>query len=209
MKSSPGKKLFAFDSLQSGQVPGLIAGVDEVGMGPLAGPVVAAAVIFNPSIQPFPVNDSKKLTPLERQKLFHKILEYASVGIGIVEPSLIDEINIYQAGRLAMRKAVLSLPRTPDFLLVDGRVTIDLPLPQKSIIKGDTQSASIAAASIIAKVYRDSLMELVDEQYPEYDFKGHKGYGTPSHLKRIREHGPCPIHRRSFMPVREALQNLL
>ncbi|MBI3307055.1 MAG: ribonuclease HII [Candidatus Omnitrophica bacterium] len=195
-------RLIRFDQAEQNPAEGLLAGVDEVGIGPLAGPVVAAAVIFiqpiakNPAF--YPLNDSKQVPPPVREKLFSEILKNAVAGIGVVDEKQIDKINIYQAGRLAMKHAVLSLNRTPDRLLIDGRVKIDLPIEQKSIIDGDTKSAAIAAASIVAKVYRDRWMVHFDALYPGYSFGKHKGYGTREHLKKIRDKGPCPIHRRSF-----------
>lgn len=204
MKKNTKKKLFAFDAAHIQKSQGLIAGVDEVGRGPLAGPVVAAAVIFFPGTRPIPVNDSKQLTATTRLCLFRQILRSALIGVGYVEETTIDEINIYQASRLAMLKAVLSLTRTPDCLLIDGPIRLDLPIPQRPIIRGDTLSASIAAASIIAKVYRDAWMERLHQIYPQYDFKENKGYATRAHLRCIRDLGPCPIHRRSFAPVRLA-----
>lgn len=197
-------RLWNFDqTIQEDAAPGgRIAGVDEAGLGPLAGPVVAAAVIFIRKFQSKHLNDSKQVSPSHREEVFFEILRHSLVGIGMADESEIDAINIYQAGRLAMSRAVMSLPRTPDFLLIDGRVKVDLPLRQKSIIKGDAKSASIAAASIVAKVYRDRWMERLDGLYPEYGFCRHKGYGTKIHLKKLQEKGPCPVHRRSFEPVR-------
>lgn len=176
-----------------------IAGVDEVGMGCLAGPVVAAAVILNLDNIPSGITDSKKLTALKRKKLERAIKESAraySIGLATVEE--IDQINIYQAARLAMRRAVESLSLPPDFLLIDGRAAIDLKLKQKSIVKGDLASVSIGAASIIAKVYRDELMQVLDIDYPGYEFAKHKGYGSVLHRSRLQEKGRSPIHRKSF-----------
>ena len=203
-------RLYAFDRRQ-GEGAGalLLAGVDEVGRGPLAGPVVAAAVIFH-SKEPIPyLNDSKKLTPEIRIELFRQIMRTAFVGIGAVEEGLIDEINIYQATRLAMRKALLSLTRTPDFVLVDGTMQIDLPLVQKAVIKGDQLSASIAAASIMAKVHRDRVMEEIDRKYPQYGFARHKGYATEEHIRLIRRHGASPVHRKSFSPFRRRQEEFI
>lgn len=180
-----------------------MAGVDEVGRGPLAGPVVAAAVLFFREINLPGLNDSKKVAPVLREKLFWEISKQGLIGIGVVSETEIDEINIYQASRLAMKRAVLSITRTPDLLLIDGNARIDLPLPQKTVIKGDTKSASIAAASIVAKVYRDAWMNYLDELYPAYAFKDHKGYATPVHLEKIQGAGPCPVHRKSFSPIRQ------
>ena len=147
------------------------------------------------------LNDSKKVSPARRKILFDEITRNALVGIGVASEQEIDQINIYQASRLAMKRAVLALSRTPDLVLVDGKARIDLPLAQKTIVGGDAKSACIAAASIIAKVYRDHWMMYLDTLYPDYSFKTHKGYGTPEHLKKIREIGPCPVHRKSFSPV--------
>ncbi|MFA5833514.1 MAG: ribonuclease HII [Bacteroidota bacterium] len=176
-----------------------IAGVDEAGRGPLAGPVVASAVIFAPDVLIEGVNDSKKLTEKKRETLFHLIHEKAlAVGIGIVGHEVIDRINILQASFLAMNKAIELLKIKPQQLLVDGNFFRHERFPVENIIKGDALSHSIAAASIIAKVTRDSLMKDLHDQYPEYDFAKHKGYGTKAHIEAIRKHGYSPIHRRSF-----------
>lgn len=176
-----------------------IAGVDEAGRGPLAGPVVAAAVIFAPEVMIAGVNDSKKLTEKKREALFHVIHEQATaVGIGIVGHEVIDRINILQASFLAMNKALEALKVRPQQLLVDGNFFRHEQFPVENIVKGDALSHSIAAASIIAKVTRDALMMDLDEQYPQYGFAKHKGYGTKAHIDAIRAHGYSPIHRRSF-----------
>lgn len=176
-----------------------IAGVDEVGRGPLAGPVAAAAVIFPEGYENSDIRDSKKLTATKREKLYGVILKDAlALGIAFVEPSVIDRINILQAALLAMKKAVQELDPPPDFLLVDGTGSIDLPIPQETIIKGDSLSLSIAAASILAKVSRDQLMDRYHLQYSQYNFRGNKGYGTREHREAIGRHGYCKIHRRSF-----------
>ena len=183
-----------------------IAGIDEAGRGPLAGPVVAAAVILNP-LRPLPnLNDSKLLSPRERETLFWLISQKAlAIGIGTVDPATIDEINIRQATLLAMKKAVLNLSIAPDSLLIDGRDRINaLSIPQLPIVKGDQKSCSIAAASIIAKVTRDRIMKHYDETYPAYQFAKHFGYGTKEHKAILRAVGPSPIHRRSFLKREKA-----
>lgn len=177
----------------------LIAGIDEAGRGPLAGPVVAAAVIFPEKIKPFDLNDSKKLSPCQREKLYELIWDQAmAVGIGYSNEKIIDEINILQATYRAMREAVASLPIIPDYILVDGREIPDLNIQQTAIVKGDGKCFSIAAASIIAKVTRDRLMIEYDRKYPDYNFAQHKGYPTKKHIQAILKHGECPIHRTSF-----------
>jgi len=181
-----------------------IAGIDEAGRGPLAGPVVSAAVILPATFQDPDITDSKKLSPKKRERLFDKIYDRAiSVGIGIVDPVEIDRINILQASLLAMAMAVENLIPQPDHLLIDGNFPIPSELPQQSIIKGDALSISIAAASIVAKVSRDRLMQCYHEYYPQFDFPKHKGYPTKAHKEAIREFGFCPIHRRSFKGVKE------
>ncbi len=184
-----------------------VAGVDEVGRGPLAGPVVAAAVVF-PRGVPWPwVNDSKQMSEEARKEARDAILALpgVQVGIGEVPVDLIDQMNILNATHLAMRLAVQKLERA-DFILVDGRPVKGLPLPSKAIVKGDAKSASIAAASIVAKVYRDELMTKLDAEYPGYGFAEHKGYGTEKHLRALKELGVTSVHRRSFRPVREILE---
>lgn len=183
-----------------------VAGVDEAGRGPLAGPVMAAAVILPAGLSIIGVDDSKKLTPDKREKLFEIIMAQAlSVGIGIVTPADVDRINILQATRRAMLAAVQYLTPQPDYLLIDGISTIDSAVPQKTIIKGDSLSLSIAAASIIAKVTRDRLMIEMNSMYPGYGFAAHKGYGSAAHLDAIRRLGPSPIHRLTFRGVKEYL----
>jgi len=185
----------------------LIAGIDEVGRGALSGPVVAAAVILPTGLRIPGVDDSKKLSPLTRERLYDVIMSQArSVGIGMGSPDLIDRINILQATRHAMREAVLQLRPQPDYLLIDGTSTIDFPLPQKTIKKGDSLSLSIAAASIIAKVTRDRLMSDLDVLHPGYGFAAHKGYGCASHMEAIRQLGPTSVHRLTFGGVKEHLQ---
>lgn len=176
-----------------------IAGIDEAGRGPLAGPVVAAAVIFPQAVRIAGVNDSKKLSPSQREQLYRKISAAAlAIGIGIVAERVIDQINILQATYRAMKDAIASLSLQPQHVLVDGRSIPDLDLPQTAIIGGDARCFSVAAASIIAKVTRDRLMREYDRQFPEYGFAQHKGYPTRKHIQAIIEHGYCPIHRTSF-----------
>ena len=178
----------------------MFAGIDEAGRGPLAGPVVAAAVIMPPDCPLLYVNDSKKLSAAKREELFEQIMDVAvSVGVGMASPGRIDEINILQATYEAMREAVSGLEPYPDMLVNDAVVIPGLALPQKSVIKGDAKCYSIAAASIIAKVTRDRIMEQYDSLYPEYGFAGHKGYGSAAHIEALKSYGPCPIHRRSFI----------
>jgi ribonuclease HII len=181
-----------------------VAGIDEAGRGPLAGPVMAAAVILPAGLSIIGVDDSKKLTPDKREKLFEIIMAQAlSVGVGIMTPAEIDRINILQATRRAMLAAVQQLSPQPDYLLIDGISTIDSAVPQKTIKKGDSLSLSIAAASIIAKVTRDRFMIEMESKYPGYGFSGHKGYGSAAHLDAIRRLGPSPIHRLTFGGVKE------
>lgn len=187
----------------------VLAGIDEVGRGPLAGPVVAAAVIF-PSHQSYinGINDSKKLSPWQREKMVEEIKDKAmALMIGMASEQEIDEINILRATHLAMHRAVASLSMQPEYLLIDGR---DMPfqhLPGKAVVKGDCLSMSIAAASIIAKVTRDHIMREYDSLFPQYGFARHKGYSTQLHIQAIRTYGFCPIHRRSFKP--KALLNCI
>lgn len=178
-----------------------VAGVDEVGRGPLAGPVVAAAVVFPRGVSLPAVNDSKKLTAPEREELERAIraVPGVSIGIGEVSAAEIDRLDILRATWRAMQLAVEQLGKV-DFILVDGRPVKGLPYPSRAMVGGDGRSASIAAASIVAKVYRDRLMEEYETRYPGYGFAGHKGYGTAEHLEALRRLGPCPEHRRSFRP---------
>ncbi len=181
---------------------GNIAGVDEAGCGPLAGPVVAAAVIFSDKIDIVGLDDSKKLSPKKREELFSQI-QAVAYGVAIVSREVIDEINILQASRLAMKQAVEQLQPVPDLLLIDGNQKIDSTLDQWAIVKGDSKSLSIAAASVLAKVTRDRIMEDYHKLYPQYEFHRHKGYGTKLHRTLIKKHGPCPIHRSTFKGVSE------
>ena len=199
--------LFHFELEAKKQGCFFIAGVDEAGRGPLAGPVVAAALIL-PDDYPLPqgVDDSKKLSAARRAKLFAEIKENSRIrwSVGIVDALKIDKINILQATYLAMREAVLALGNDVDFCLVDGLPVHGLPVDHKAIVKGDSRSYSIAAASIVAKETRDEMMVEYSAKYPEYGFEKHKGYGTKAHIKALEEYGPCPIHRFSFEPVRKA-----
>lgn len=177
-----------------------ICGIDEAGRGPLAGPVAAAAVILPKDCVILYLNDSKKLSPARRDALFDEIMEKAvAYHVGIVSPERIDEINILQATYEAMRKAVAGLSVTPDLLLNDAVTIPEIGIRQVPIVKGDAKSVSIAAASILAKVTRDRMMEEYDAMWPEYGFAKHKGYGTAQHIAALKEYGPCPIHRRSFI----------
>ena len=183
-----------------------IAGVDEVGRGPLAGPVVAAAVILPKNIEDLGFDDSKKLSASKREEIYRLIQEKAiAIGIGIVDADIIDQVNIYQASRLAMQQAVSELKIQPDYLLIDA-MKIDVNTPQIGIIKGDAKSISIAAASIVAKQVRDQMMQEFDELYPGYDFSNNAGYGTPKHLEGLNKKGICPIHRKTFAPIKDFLQ---
>ena len=180
-----------------------IAGLDEAGRGPLAGPVVSAAVILPKGFECPGLTDSKKLTEKKRDALFPIIQEEAlAVGVGIADHAEIDEINILQASLLSMKRAAEDLGVQPDYLLIDGKFTVPMDLPQKAIVKGDSLSISIAAASIIAKVTRDRIMAELHEKYPQYNFIKHKGYPTKAHKEAIWEHGPCPVHRMSFKGVK-------
>ena len=182
-----------------------IAGIDEAGRGPLAGPVVAAAVVLPVQGLEEPFWDSKKLLPKKRQSLYDRILEVAlSLGVGVVEADEIDRINIGKATQKAMAMAVRLMQREPDMLLIDGVSPVPLPIAQRTIVKGDGLCVSIAAASIVAKVCRDRIMMAYHEKYPQYNFARHKGYGTHEHLEAIRTHGCCKYHRRSFRGVKEA-----
>ena len=186
------------------QCYGPVCGVDEAGRGPLAGPVVAAAVILTPARIPEGLNDSKALSSKQRELLLNMIEKNAQIGIGIAEPEEIDRINILGATLIAMRRAVLALPKRPDMALIDGNKLPDLPCEAQAIVKGDSRSLSIAAASIVAKVTRDRLMVEAENRYPGYGLAGHKGYPTKAHMEAVKQIGPSPIHRFSFKPVRLA-----
>ena len=181
-----------------------VAGVDEVGVGPLAGPVVAAAVVLPEGCIIDGVRDSKKLTPRRREELAIEIRRLAlGAEIGVADISEIDRLNIYHAALLAMRRAVEALSKPPDHVLCDARTIPGITCPQQAIIRGDTLSQSIAAASIIAKVYRDALMIEYDRLYPKYGFARHKGYPTAEHRQALARYGPCPLHRTSFAGIKE------
>jgi ribonuclease HII len=183
-----------------------VAGLDEAGRGPLAGPVVAAVFLITPGFFREDLNDSKQMTPLQRERCYNYLTsgdwEY---GVGVVGPEEIDRINIYQASRLAMSKALQTLKRSPDYLLVDALMVPDTAIPQTALIHGDALSVAIAAASVIAKVTRDRLMEDYDRVYPGYGFARHKGYPTVKHYDALEQLGPSPIHRRSFRLYKEAV----
>ena len=179
-----------------------IAGIDEVGRGPLAGPVVAAAVILPPGCKIKGLNDSKKIPKKKHQDIYQAVMDKAlAVGIGLMDNEIIDQVNIYEATKLAMKEALSKLRLKSDYLLIDA-MKLDVDIPQESIIKGDANSLSIAAASIVAKVTRDKLMADYDKEYPGYDFAQNAGYGTKSHLQGLERHGVTPIHRKTFEPVK-------
>jgi ribonuclease HII len=184
-----------------------IAGIDEAGRGPLAGPVVAAAVMLPEGFRLSLVDDSKKLTPEEREEVFAEITVRTDVcwAVAVVEHEEIDRYNILRATHEAMRRAVLALAMQAEHALIDGLPVRPFPVPHTAIVKGDGQCKSIAAASIVAKVTRDRIMIRLDAEYPWYGFAQHKGYATELHLERLKVHGPCPIHRRSFLPVAQGL----
>ena len=185
----------------------LIAGVDEVGRGPLAGPVVAAAVILPKACKIPGLNDSKKIPKSKHKEIYEAVLQNAvAIGIGIKDNQVIDQVNIYEATKLAMMEAIGQLEPQPQHLLIDA-MRLDLPIPQTSIIKGDANSLSIAAASIVAKVTRDQMMEEFDKEYPGYDFAQNAGYGTAKHLAGLDKLGVTPIHRRSFEPVKSMCED--
>ncbi len=193
--------LYFFELDMAGRGYFRVAGVDEAGRGPLAGPVVAGCVILKPGQTIEGVNDSKKLTEKQRDALCTAICSEAlDFGVGVVEAEEIDRINILQASKKAMLLAIEDLKSPPDYLLIDA-MTLEINIPQKPLIKGDARSASIAAASILAKTTRDRIMVGHHARYPEYGFAGHKGYGCKTHMQALKKHGPCPIHRLSFKGV--------
>ncbi|MEM8689150.1 MAG: ribonuclease HII [Pseudomonadota bacterium] len=183
-----------------------IAGIDEAGRGPWAGPVVAAAVVLEVTCIPDGLNDSKKLTESKRESLFDQIMGSADVGVGIADVEHIDRLNILRATLWAMGKAADELRKPADFSLIDGNKTPDLPMPSQTVVKGDGRSLSIAAASIIAKVTRDRIMRELAAEFPAYGFERHKGYGTAFHQNALAQNGPCRHHRRSFAPIRALLE---
>jgi ribonuclease HII len=184
----------------------LIAGIDEAGRGPLAGPVVAAAVILPERFRHASLDDSKKLSAERRESIYAELTAHSRVcwAVAVVEHEEIDRINILRATHEAMRRAVAALITAPDHVLIDGLPVRPFPIPQTALVGGDALSFSIAAASVIAKVTRDRIMVEMDQRHPGYEFAQHKGYGTELHLAKLKEHGPCPIHRRSFLPVQQA-----
>ncbi|QSH40615.1 ribonuclease HII [Lentisphaerota bacterium ZTH] len=204
---SADSKLLSLENSKWAEGFSFLAGIDEAGRGPLAGPVVAAAVVFPRTAEIPVVNDSKQLTEEKRFALRDAVMRVPEVqyAIAVVDAATIDKINILQATHLAMRQAVEKLENV-DFILVDGRPVPGLPCPSQAVVKGDSKSASIAAASILAKVHRDELMGIYAEQFPEYGFADHKGYGTAGHLKALKEHGVSPVHRRTFAPVRDIIE---
>lgn len=191
--------MFRYESIALSKGFKAVAGIDEVGRGSLAGPVVAAAVIIKEKKFKNRIYDSKCLTKLQREKAFFEIIKKAVIGIGMVNEVVIDRINISSATKAAMELAVLDLNKKPDFLLIDGKIELCLDLPSKKIIKGDAKSLSIASASIIAKVYRDRIMDIYHKIFPQYNFLNNKGYGTRGHFMRLRKFGPSPIHRKTFL----------
>ena len=196
------EKMLAYEKELYAQGIQLIAGVDEVGRGPLAGPVVAAAVILPENCKIPGLNDSKKIPKSKHQAIYQAVLDQAlSVGIGVKDNRIIDQVNIYEATKLAMLEAIHELDPQPQHLLIDA-MKLDLPISQTSIIKGDANSLSIAAASIVAKVTRDQMMAAYDQEYPGYDFGQNAGYGTSKHLEGLEKYGVTPIHRRSFEPIK-------
>ncbi|MEA1901699.1 MAG: ribonuclease HII [Thermodesulfobacteriota bacterium] len=200
------RDLWLFESKAIEKGFSYIAGIDEAGRGPLAGPVVSAAVLLPTSFHDPDITDSKKLSPKKRSYLYEKLYDQAvSIGIGIVDNIEIERINILNASLLSMSISVKNLSPQPDYLLIDGKFRIPTDLPQEPIIRGDALSISIAAASIVAKVSRDRLMERYDQDYPQFGFSRHKGYPTRAHKEAIRTFGCCPIHRRTFRGVKKYL----
>lgn len=196
--------LFRYDHQFYADGVKIVCGVDEAGRGPLAGPVVAAAVVLGPDLRIEGVRDSKELTPGKREELYYLIVERAAAwGVAVVDHDVIDRINILQASLVAMGESVRALGVTCDLVLVDGRYGLGGDTPCRAIVGGDQRSAHIAAASIVAKVTRDRIMKGFHTPYPQYNFAQNKGYGTEQHLRALRRFGPCPIHRRTFSGVKE------
>ncbi|NQT46333.1 MAG: ribonuclease HII [Candidatus Omnitrophica bacterium] len=192
------KRLLRYENAAAKRGLKLIAGVDEAGRGPLAGPVVAGAVILKTFDFKNRIDDSKKLSAGARERAFGEIIRNAHIGVGVVSEGVIDEVNIRKATIHAMELALEDLGQKPDYVLIDGRVKLTTPAKRRNIIRGDSASLSIAAASIVAKVVRDRIMLVYDKVFPQYRFKRHKGYGTKAHVRAIRKHGPSMIHRKSF-----------
>ncbi|MEW6411384.1 MAG: ribonuclease HII [Candidatus Zixiibacteriota bacterium] len=205
MKLNPKHDMTHLENMLAEKGYRYICGVDEVGRGPLAGPVVAAAVIMPPDIQIEGLNDSKKLSSMQRERIFEEIAELGLVcAVGVIDHECIDKINILKASLMAMRKAVMDLKQAPDIVLVDGNYPVpNIAQPQFAVVGGDGQCQSIAAASIVAKITRDRIMDRYQALYPSFSFSKHKGYPTPEHLEELRMYGPTEIHRRSFKPVAE------
>lgn len=205
IKTSPAGPDYSFETAALAEYGGLVAGVDEAGRGPWAGPVVAGAVILNPGAIPVGLNDSKKLSEQKREGLFELIMAQAQVGVGIADVERIDRDNILQASLWAMTQAVAQLAEAPNVVLVDGNKLPQLPMAGQAIVKGDGRSLSIAAGSIIAKVTRDRMMCALGEEYPQYHWHSNKGYGTKAHQQGLSEFGVCSHHRKSFKPIRKLI----
>ncbi len=191
------------DNIREKYCVDIIAGVDEAGRGPLAGPVVAAAVILKENLSG--LNDSKKLSAKKRERLYDLIVNTSVVGVSVINEDKIDEINIYRATKLAMANAISALGVEPEIALIDGNMSLDIDIFNVAVVKGDSKSASVAAASIIAKVTRDRIMQKLHEKYPQYEFDRHKGYPTKRHISLLSEYGVSPVHRKTFSPVKEIL----
>lgn len=207
MPPAPASDLYAREAELHALGYARVAGIDEAGRGPLAGPVVVAAVVLPPAYHLPGLNDSKQLSARQRERLAAALLAEPDLAhaIIVVDAGEIDQLNIYQATCVGMRRAAAALRPPPQFLLVDGLPVRDLPFPSEALVKGDARCAAIAAASVLAKVHRDHLMAQYDAQYPVYGFARHQGYPTAAHLAALLAHGPCPIHRRSYAPVAAAL----
>lgn len=203
------KNFYQFENKLINQGYRYICGTDEAGRGPMAGPLVAAAVILPYNYHISGLNDSKKLSEKKRKQLYHEILEHAiEVSISMIDVETVDKINVYEASKLAMINCIKKMKTKIDYILADA-IDLNLEIPCRAIIKGDQKSASIAAASIIAKVTRDRYMVEIDKLYPQYGFKNHKGYVTQAHLEAIEKYGVCKIHRRSFAPIKRQLMKQL